>query len=56
MADSISRISGADLLLMALSTIQLDLMSLIEHTWQSDPSLNLILQQKEADPITFPKY
>ena len=55
-AKALSRISGADILLIALSTIPSDLLSLIEKTWQSYPSLQLIIQQKQLNPNAFAKY
>jgi len=55
-ADAFSRVQGSELLLMAISTIQSDLMSLIEQTWQQDPVLQHIMQQKSQDSASFPKY
>jgi len=43
-ADALSRVSGASLLLMAISHSQADLMQLIEHSWSSDPYLQHIIQ------------
>jgi len=37
--DALLRISGSELLLLALSTIHLDMMSLIKKAWYSDPTL-----------------
>jgi len=55
-ADAISRVLGFEILLMALSTIQSNLMSLIEQTWLTDPTLQLIIQQKQQDPNAFSKF
>ena len=55
-ADALSRVPGTDFLLMALSTIQCDLMALIEQSWQQDPIVQNIIQQKLQDPTHFPKY
>lgn len=55
-ADALSGVSGSEILLLALSTIQSDLLSLIERTWQTDPTLQLIIQQKQLTPAAFAKY
>ena len=55
-ADALSRVSSATLLLMALSQIQSNLLQLIEHSWQTDPHLQLIIQQKQQNAALFPKY
>jgi len=38
-ADALSKVSSATLLLMAISHIQSDLLPLIEQTWSNDPHL-----------------
>jgi len=38
-ADALSRVQGSEILLMAMSTIQSDLMHQIEQAWQQDPTL-----------------
>jgi len=45
-ADALSRVQGSELLLMAVSTIQSNLIALIEQNWQQDPTLQNIIQQK----------
>jgi len=54
--DALSRIPSSEPLLLALSTIHSDQMSLIEKAWYSDPILQQILQQKQHDPNAFPKF
>ena len=55
-ADALSRVPGNDFLLMALSTMQSDLMTLIGQTWQQDPNLQQIILKKQQDPSSYPKY
>jgi len=54
--DALSRVSSASLLLMAISHIQSDLLQHIEHSWDLDPYLQHIIQQKQQDRALFPKY
>jgi len=55
-ADALSRVQGTEFLLMALSTINSDLLTLIEQGWSNDPILSDIIQQKQCNPAAFPKY
>lgn len=55
-ADALSRVSGASLLLMALSHIQSDLLQLPEYSWSNDPHLQHIIQQKQHNSDLFPKF
>ena len=55
-ADALSRVSSSSLLLMAISSIQSDLMGLIEQSWTADSHLQGIIQQKQQDATAFPKY
>lgn len=48
-ADALSRVSSATLLLMAISNIQSDLMELIERSWTTDPYLQHIIEQKQMN-------
>jgi len=54
--DALSRVSSATLLLMAISHIHSDLLPLIKQTWTTDPHFVHILQQKQQDSDSFPKY
>ena len=55
-ADALSRVQGSELLLMALSTIDSNLYTLIKQSWSNNPALASIIQQKQYDPTAFPKY
>ena len=55
-ADALSRVQGSELLLMVLSTISSDLLTLIEQGWSQDPILANFIQQKQHNPDAFPKY
>lgn len=55
-ANALSRVQGSEILLLALSTRQSDLLALIEHSWQTNPALQRIIQQKQQNPNAFPKY
>jgi len=45
--DALSRVEGAEILLLVISTIQSDLISLIELAWPQDPTLQHIILQKQ---------
>ena len=55
-ADALSRVFSASLLLMAISNIQSDLMELIARSWTTDPHLQHIIEQKQINVVSFPKY
>lgn len=42
-ADALSRVQGAELLLMAVTTVHSDLMDLIEQSWREDPILQGVI-------------
>jgi len=55
-ADALSRVTSPTLLLMAISHLQYDLIQLIEQSWNNDPHLQHITQQKQQNVDLFPKY
>ena len=51
-ADALSRVAGAELLCMALSIFQSDLLDLIQQSWHQDPHVQHILHQiQQGFPI-----
>jgi len=55
-ADALSRVTWSELLLMAISTIQSDLLDLIKGASTTDPALQHIIHQKQQNADSFPKY
>jgi len=47
-ANTLSRVFGTSLLLMAISHIQSDLLQHIEQSWINDPQLQIIYSAKAA--------
>lgn len=55
-SDALSRVSGAELFALVLSTTSSDLMQAITHSWDVDPNLKTIIEQLQANPTTHPHF
>lgn len=53
-ADALSRVHSSEVFCMAITTVSTDLYPLIQATWESDPSLKLIITELLQNPTTPP--
>lgn len=55
-ADALSRKPGAELLPLLLDNAQTGLLELIKATWQTDPTLQTLVSELQANPNSHPKF
>lgn len=55
-ADALSRVLGAELLHLAMSQVDSDLLYKITQSWHLDPTLSAVISGKTIDPNSHPKY
>ncbi|OIT33082.1 hypothetical protein A4A49_61248, partial [Nicotiana attenuata] len=55
-ADALSRVTGAEILTLLVSSGDTDLFQAIVNSWNSDPELKKIIAELEADPLTHKQF
>lgn len=55
-AYALSRVSGAELFALVISTTCSELMKAITLSWDADPNLKALIEQLQANPTTHPHF
>ena len=56
MADALSRVTGSEVLHMALSVLECDLLQQIKNAYTSDPTLHNLIDELERTPTSHPQF
>lgn len=54
--DALSRRQGAELLPMLLDNAHQDLLTMIKHSWETDPLLRKIISDLQLNKVSHPKF